>query len=306
MDERERLAAEIGDEDIIDYFYLRRGAEEVLDLLENLDVKLSTSQDEVPFNAQVKGYFGAVDAAGHPWILKPAVDPKEILYHRICTLSYLLDHFMGCLSAPTTVFKINGKYWRATKVVRHAMQISSYDYLDQPFINWLRADLVNRWVSFDEDRNPNNYLVIHNKSTKPFLVAIDFDKDDFTATHMKITGNPDKFGWHRAEKTRFLTLLRPENFDGIPIETFDARLSALMAIPEDALARIARRLVEGWSEDSAALSTTLVSNLLARRAYVNDYFRKMFKPASETANIGNDSDYSMFGASFVAMHQGKK
>ena len=43
MDERERLAAEIGDEDIIDYFYLRLGTEEVLDRLENLEVKLTDS-----------------------------------------------------------------------------------------------------------------------------------------------------------------------------------------------------------------------------------------------------------------------
>ena len=306
MDERERLAAEIGDDDITDYFYLRLGAEEVFDRLERLKVELSESQDAVPFNAQVKGYFGAVDEDGHPWILKPAVDPKEILYHRICTLSYLLDHFVGTLSAPTTVFKIDGKYWRATKVVRHAMQISSYDYLDEPFINWLRADLVNRWVSFDEDRNPNNYLVIHNKATKPFLVAIDFDKADFTATQMKITGNPDKFGWHRTEKTRFLTLLRPENFAGVPLETFESRLSSLMAIPEEALARMSQRLVEGWTEDSSALAATLVSNLVARRNYVNDYFRTMFKPASETVSINNEDDYSMFGASFVAMHKGKK
>ncbi|HUX38949.1 MAG TPA: hypothetical protein VMV44_13700 [Rectinemataceae bacterium] len=306
MDERERLAAEIGDEDIIDYFYLRFGAEEVLDKLEALKVEMAVSQDLVPFNAQVKGYFGAVDDAGHPWILKPAVDPKEILYHRTCTLSYLLDHFLGSLSAPTTVFTIGGKVWRATKVIQHAMQISSYDYLQQPFIDWLRADLINRWVSFDEDRNPNNYLVIHNKATKPFLVAIDFDKADFTATQMKITGNQEKFGWHRTEKTRFLTLLRPDNFEGVSIETFEARLCALMAIPEEALGRIARRLVEGWSDDPAGLSATLVANLVARRNYVDGYFRTMFKSASETKSACNDDDYSMFGASFVAMHKGKK
>jgi len=306
MDERERLAAEIGDDEVVDYFYLRFGAEQTLDRLESLAVELTDSQDAVPFNAQVKGYFGAIDEAGHPWILKPATDPKDILYHRICTLSYLLDHSVGTLSAPTTVFRIGGKFWRATKVVRHAMQISSYDYLQQPFIDWLRADLVNRWVSFDEDRNPNNYLVIHNAAGKPFIAAIDFDKADFMATQMKITGNPDKFGWHRTEKTRFLTLLRPENFEGLSIETFEARLSAFMAIPEESVARITRRLVEGWSDDPSGLSATLVANFVARRNYVNTYFRSMFKSASETKNACNDNDYSMLGASFVAMYNGKK
>ena len=306
MDERGRLASLIGDEEIIDYFYLRLGAEEALDRLENLKVELTTSMDTVPFNAQVKGYFGAIDEEGHPWIIKPANDPKEILYHRICALAWLMDHWMGTLSAPTTVFRIGGKIWRATKVVRHAMQISSYNYLDEPFINLLRADLVNRWVYFDEDRNPNNYLVIHNKATKPFLVAIDFDKADFTAEQMKITGNPDKFGWHRTEKTRFLTLLRPDNFDGVPLETFESRLSALMSIPAEGLARVTRRLVEGWCDDPTLLSARLTTNIEIRREYVNTYFRSMFKPACETTSNCKDDDYAMFGASFVAMHKGKK
>ena len=305
MDERERLIAEIKDPDIIEYFYLDLPAEAVLDKLERLKVELTADQETVPFNAQVKGYFGAVDEAGHPWILKPAADPKEILYHRICALAYLLDHWMGTLAAPTTVFKIDGKFWRATKVIRHAMQISSYSYLQSPFIDVLRADLINRWVYFDEDRNPNNYLVIHNKATAPFIVAIDFDKADFVADQMKITGAPDAFGWRRTEKTRFLTLLRPDNFTNIPIETFEARLQALMAIPADGIARVTKRLVEGWCEDPEGLSAKLTANILARREYVDTYFRSMFKPACETTNSCGD-DYSMFGASFVAMHKEKK
>lgn len=306
MDERERLAADIKDQEWVDYFYLQMGAEEVLDRLEALSVNLTDSQDAVPFNAQVKGYFGALDEAGHIWILKPATDPKEILYHRTCALAYLLDHWTGTLSAPTTVFRIDGKVFRATKVVPHAMQISSYDYLDQPFINVLRADLVNRWIYFDEDRNPNNYLVIHNKGNLPFLVAIDFDKADFSSELMKITGNPDKFGWVRGEKTRFLTLLRPDNFTNIPIEVFDARLRSFMNIPEEAIARVCRRLVEGWCNDPTDVSMRLTANILARRSYVDRYFRSMFRPACEIEKDCQDTDYSMMGASFLAMHKGKK
>jgi hypothetical protein len=306
MGERESLAAEIKDDDIIDYFYLREGAEEAFERVESLKVELTDSQDTVPFNAQVKGYYGAVDEAGHAWILKPAPDPKEALYHRTVALSWLLDHWVGALSAPTTVFRIGGAVYRATKVVTHAMQISSYDYLDEPFINLLRTDLINRWISFDEDRNPNNYLVIHNKATRPFMVAIDFDKADFTSDQMKITGNPDKFGWHRLEKTRFLTLLRPENFDRLPLEVFDARLRSFMEIPREALARVTRRLVEGWCDDPATLSAQLTANIVARREYVDSYFRTWFKPACDTAETFKDDEYSAFGASFMAMHKGKK
>ena len=125
-------------------------------------------------------------------------------------------------------------------------------------------------------------------------------------SQMKITGNPDKFGWHRLEKTRFLTLLRPENFDGNPLETFDARLKAFMDIPADSIARLTLRLVEGWCEDPAAVSAILASNIPARRDYVDKYFRSWFKPACETADSCKDDEYSMFGASFVAMHKGKK
>ena len=93
---------------------------------------------------------------------------------------------MGTLAAPTTLVYIGGKPYRATKVVRSSIQISSYNYLEQPFIDILRADLVNRWLYFDEDRNPNNYLVIHNKANRPFVVAIDYDKADLESEVMEL------------------------------------------------------------------------------------------------------------------------
>ena len=160
MDEREKMLAAVSDPDLVAYFYLDLSAEALLDRLDALRLSLTESQDAVPFNAAVKGYHGAVDELGHPWILKPAQGETEIAYHRLCTLAYLVDHLLGTLAAPTTLVSIGGKPFRATKVVRNSIQISSYDYLDKPFIDILRADLVNRWLFFDEDRNPNNYLVI--------------------------------------------------------------------------------------------------------------------------------------------------
>lgn len=305
MDERERLAAEIADTDLIRYFYLDLPTVRVLDKIDSLTLRLSESQDLVPFNAQVKGYFGAIDSDGDPWILKPASDAHEALYHRICTLAFLLDHRMGTISAPTSVFSIDGVRYRATKVVRNAVQISSYNYMESPFIDVLRADLVNRWLYFDEDRNPNNYLVINNKANKPFIVAIDFDKADLESDQMKITGTPDKFGWVRGEKTRFLTLLRPDNFVGVAIETFDARLAAMMSIPIAAVEEAAKRLVDGYCEDPVALASTLTANFERRRSYINEYFRRMFKPESETRSVSNADDYSMFGDSFLAMYKNK-
>lgn len=306
MGERERLAADIKDRALIEYFYLDLTPEQVIERLDKLTVELSDSQDDVPFNAQVKGYAGARDADGHPWILKPAATPGEILYHRMCAMVYLMDHETGTLSAPTTVFRIGGKCYRAAKVVRNAVQISSYDYLRGPFIDILRADLVNRWIYCDEDRNPNNYLVITNSQSRPFVAAIDYDKADLTAEGMKITGNPDKFGWFRTEKTRFLTLLRPENFEGVSLEVFEPRLAAMTSIPEARIAAWARRLAEGYTPDPGAIASRIASNLVHRREYVDRYFRSMFKVAAQTRDVSHDSDYSMFGKSFLDMHDRKK
>jgi len=306
MHEYEVLAADIGDPELVGYFYLNRGAAAVLDKLDSLKVELTPSQEDVPFNAQVKGYLGAIDDDSHMWIIKPAVDPKEILYHRICALAYLLDHETGTLAAPTTVFRIGKKTWRASKVVKSAMQISSYNYMERPYLDIFRADLVNRWLYFDEDRNPNNYLVIHNTANKPFVCAIDYDKADLLAETMKITGNTEKFGWHRTEKTRFLTLLRPENFDGVSIDVFEKRLSAFTTVPDALIAELARRLVEGYTEDPIGVANKVAANVIRRRAYIDEYFRRMFKSASETKDVGNDDEYSMLGKSFLAMYNDKK
>ncbi|MFH2113861.1 MAG: hypothetical protein ABIJ86_05060 [Spirochaetota bacterium] len=306
MDDRVRLAKNIDDDTIIHSFYLDMKTKDVLAKIDSLSICIAEVQKDIPFNAEVKGYIGAVDADGEPWILKPALSREEALYHRICTLAFLLDHWMGTLSAPTTVCTIKGKKYRAVKVVRNSIQISSYNYMDRPFIEWLRMDLINRWLYFDEDRNPNNYLVIRNNKEKPFMVAIDFDKADFETTSMKISGTEDKFGWRRTGKTRFLTLLRPENFEGVSIESFDSRLKAMMAIPKDGIEDLARRLVNGYCDNVDMLAATLTANIESRRHYIDEYFRKMFKLQSETKNTSNSDDYSMFGASFLSTYGDNK
>jgi len=306
MDDRDQLAQSIKDDSIVHSFYLDMNTGDALTKMDSLSIRIAEVQKDIPFNAEVKGYLGAVDVDGDPWILKPTLSRQETLYHRICALAFLLDHWMGTLSAPTNVCVIGGKDYRAVKVVKNAIQISSYNYMDRPFIEWLRRDLINRWWYFDEDRNPNNYLVIRNKKEEPFVVAIDFDKADFESGAMKISGTEGKFGWIRTEKTRFLTLLRPENFDGVPIETFEPRLKAMMSIPAEAIEHLALRLVDGYCEDPRALAGTLVRNLDMRRKYIDGYFRKMFKLQSETKSVSNSDDYSMFGASFLSAYGDNK
>lgn len=306
MGERENLAAELGDKELIRYFYLDKSAKEVLSLLDSMKFELVESQDEVPFNAQVKSYLAARDEAGDPWIVKPVSSNEEMMYHRSCLLAYLLDHATGTLAAPTTAVVIGGKKFRITKVVKHAVQISSYNYMESPFIGILRADLVNRWIYFDEDRNPNNYLVVTNSANKPFVVSIDYDKADMLSEAMKITGMEEKFGWLRAEKTRFLTLLRPENFEGVSIVDFDSRLKAFAEIGPNDFLELARVAFESWCPDPEATAKMVTRNFLRRREYVDRYFRLMFKSAQATENTSHDDEYLAFGQSFLDMHNKKK
>jgi len=306
MSEREKLAGLLSDPALIQYFYLDKSVQQVLEFLDSMQLTITESQDEVPFNAQVKGYQAAQDQNGDPWIIKSVPNDEEMLYQRSCMLAYLLDHETGTLAAPTTALLIKGKRYRATKVVKKSVQISSYNYLEAPFINLLRADLINRWIYFDEDRNPNNYLVITNAKNKPFLVAIDYDKADILASAMKITGMPDKFGWHRAEKTRFLTLLRPEHFEGLSIAAFDHRLTAFRSISKESLLALARGAFLSYSKEPEAVAQRVAQNILERCDYVDHYFRSMFLSVADTKSANTDTDYSAFGPSFMAMHNKKK
>ncbi len=306
MDERTALAESICDADLLEYFYLDVDVITLARKLNELELELVESQEEVPFNAQVKSYLAAVDDRGDPWIVKPAASDEEMRFHRSCMVAYLIDHATGTLAAPTTAIKIGGKKFRATKVVKRSVQISSYNYLESPFIGILRADLINRWIFFDEDRNPNNYLVITNSKNRPFVVAIDYDKADLFSDQMKITGQEEKFGWKRTEKTRFLTLLRPENFTNLSIEDFEARLRAFAAISDETLHEISRIAFSFCSIDPEAQSALLVANIKRRREYVDSYFRKMFKSAAQMDTGAINEEYAAFGKSFLDMHNKKK
>jgi hypothetical protein len=306
MDERQKLAERLNDPDLVKYFYLDLDTAGLIDRLNSLRLEICESQDDVPFNAQVKGYLASHDESGHPWIVKAVSGDDEMLYHRSCMVAYVLDHATGTFAAPTAAVSIGKKKYRVTKVVRHSVQISSYNYLEEPFIDILRADLVNRWIYFDEDRNPNNYLVITNGRNEPFVVSIDYDKADILSDAMKITGVAEKFGWLRTEKTRFLTLLRPENFDGVSICTFDDRLRAFGSIDRRAFRDSMIRVFDGYCDDAAAMADRVSRNVFQRYEYVNDYFRKMFKSEADTKGICNDADYSAFGQSFLDMHSKKK
>ncbi|MFW6211615.1 MAG: hypothetical protein ACOC8L_01845 [Spirochaetota bacterium] len=289
------------------YLYLDLSTAELIEKMKSLSFSCIGENSHVPFNASVRGYKGAMDSDGDPWLIKP-IDKKELVDHAYQEAAFYIDFALGTLAAPNIVKEIDGVPYRATKILGHALQISSYEYFNEPFKTILANDLVNRWMFFDEDRNPNNYLVMHDELQKPLIIVIDYNKADLRTPGMKITGNDDKFGWKRLEKTRFLTLLKPENFANLSIESFECRLDTLMALPRETLELIGTRTFSALSftKDTAAEHTaTLVTNIETRRSYINDYFRTWFKPFDAARQQSKDDRYAGMGQSFMDYYQKK-
>lgn len=281
-----------------EYLYLDKSIEELVDILSSLKFDNFGDDSIVPFTAKIRGYTGAIDQEGSPWLLKDISD-DEAPMHKFQEIAYYIDFLMKTPAAPTILIKHNGTFYRATKYIQNAMQIGSYNYLDPPFMKMLGNDLINRWLFFDEDRNPNNYMIIHDDDSKPFIVVIDYDKADLETKEMKIYGMEEKFGWHREEKTRFLTLLKPENFDMFSIDDFDQRLKQMMQIQESVLVNICKKVfTTEFIENPDDASKLLIENFMKRRSYLDNYFRTWFKERDLVKEKEIDDRYAGLGKSF--------
>ncbi len=295
-----KLIKKVFDKELIDYYYLDLTIDDLIDRLHNLTFKGSKNKDNVPFNAQVRGYQGAIDSENCYWIIKKLEDESPYT-NRLYELAYYIDFSLQTLAAPSMLIKIDDTYYRGSKVVLNAIQISGYNYTSSPFKSVLANDLINRWLFFDEDRNPNNYMVVHNSRQLPLIVAIDYNKIDLEATSMKITGNKNEFGWYREEKTRFLTLLKPSNFDDLDILCFQSRLKLLMSLSEDKLKVICLKLFKDLTEDPKDKAELIVSNIVKRRNYIHNYFTKHFSVNKSL----DQSDYSGLGKTFTNIYNNK-
>lgn len=292
----------VHDNELIHYYYLNYSIDELIERLHSLKFSLVIGDKSfVPFNAQLRDYIGAVDNENNKWLAKK-VNKNELFDHILFELAYYIDFMMQTLAIPSLLVEINNEYYRIAKLV-HGIQIGSYNYIKNPFLKVLTNDLINRWLYFDEDRNPNNYMVIHNSKNEPLVVAIDYNKVDLKTTTMKITGNDEKFGWFRQEKTRFLTLLKPSNFENLTIDNFNFRLDLMMCIKENKLRDICMKLFKNYFDDYASRSEKIVSNILKRRVYINAYFKKWFKTTTKKSN--ETSDYSGLGKSFLKIFKEK-
>lgn len=299
------IADTVIDQDVRDYFYLDMDINELIDKMQNL--KLSHLGDEklTPFFAKVRGYTGAIEEDGSSWLVKE-IPYKEAPSHNIQEVAYYVDFLLKTPAAPTVLFQQNGKIYRATKQVTSAMQIGSYNYLQEPYIKMLANDLLNRWLFFDEDRNPNNYMVKHDSDGEPFIVVIDYNKADLETQEMKITGTSEQFGWHREEKTRFLTLLKPENFENFSINNFDQRLTLMTSLKKEQLYSYCKKIFStGIIEDPAETAEQISNNIIKRIKYLDDYFRTWFKELNKEKEKEVDDRYSGLGQSFLDYYKRK-
>ncbi len=293
------LTETIKDQELIKYLYLDLPVSDLIDKMNSLILTPLKKDDLVPFFAKVRGYLAAEDQYGDNWLIKE-IPEEEIHMHKIQEVAYYIDILLKTLAAPTIVCILNGKIYRATKIIKHAMQAGSYNYLEEPLKKMLANDLINRWLFFDEDRNPNNYLIYHDTDNTPLPIVIDYNKADLEIKGMKISGDENKFGWLREEKTRFLTLLKPENFEKLSIDDFEERLICLMNIKRDQLLKICLKVFTKESvKNIEETSEKITDNIITRAEYLNNYFRKWFKKRDVEAEKKIDDRNAGFGQSFL-------
>jgi len=259
---------------------------------------------KVPFFAEVRDYVGAAERADPRarWIVKSisAEDARGPAMGAIC---YFLDFFTRTISAPTIVTRIDGALYKATRIITHAEQLTGANYTDiRQLKEQLVLDLVNRWIYGDEDRNPNNYMIRYNSRNDQIIIAIDFSNVDLLHPGTKITGNPKSFGWQRMEKTRYLTPLKVEHFQGYDMRFFDMRFDGFRRLGKKVLLDLCKACLR-FQPDRVKLAKTVAENILARVDYVHSYFSSMFP---REARAEKEDKYSAMGQTFTKIYKDKR
>ncbi|THB67454.1 MAG: hypothetical protein D6B26_01565, partial [Spirochaetaceae bacterium] len=222
-------------------------------------------------------YKGAYmhDDQKYLWIIKP-VNDEEIHQARLGMYVYFLNHFTGSISAPSIVTEIDGQLYKASKIIPRTEQLSGAPYQENRHLSsQLALDLINSWIYYDEDRNPNNYLIYYNTHNIPVVVAIDFSNVDLLTKDIKIKGREDTFGWERLEKTRYMTPLKNEQFFEYSYEFYSTRLNAYKKLNKTTLNKIGNAIF-AKDENCKTITAQLTTNILQRIEYVDNYFQSWF------------------------------
>lgn len=288
------------DEDLVRLLCADQEREVLLNRFAQDDFLVIDHSAKIPFFAEVRDYVGAVERESRmeKWIVKPLRE-DGVLAASAGAVCYFLDFWARTISAPTIVTRIEGTLHKATKVVTRAEQLTGANYTDIPQLKeQLVLDLVNRWIYFDEDRNPNNYLIRYSSRGDQIVIAIDYSNVDLLAKDMKIKGTADAFGWERTEKTRYLTPLKLEHFQGYDMEFFNMRLDGFTSMERKALEDLCGTCLR-FLADHAQLAKDAAENVLRRIEYVRGYFASRFPSRAEQAK---DDKYADMGKTFRTIY----
>lgn len=258
---------------------------------------------KVPFFAEVRDYVGAAER-GNPrahWIVKH-VPEEDALGAAMGSICFFLDFFARTISAPTLVTRIGGELYKATKIITKAEQLSGANYTGIPQLKeQLLLDLVNRWIYCDEDRNPNNYMIRYTSRGNQVVIAIDFSNVDLLFPGTKIKGRPRAFGWERMEKTRYLTPLKVEHFQGYDMEFFNMRFAAFRKVGRKMLLELCKGCLR-FQADRVALAKKVTDNILKRIEYVHEYFAGQFPKGPQSPGVDK---YRDMGSTFTKIYREK-
>ncbi|MEM5948140.1 hypothetical protein WKV44_06260 [Spirochaetia bacterium 38H-sp] len=268
----------LADEDIIDALNIKKPIEKLVAYYCTDEILEIREGMRIPFFAEIRNYIGAVEKENpsEKWLIKPVDDEKTQKQTEIATICYFIDHMTRTPSAPSIITKIDGRTYKATKMIARSEQLSGANYMEiRELKEQLLLDLINRWIYYDEDRNPNNYVIRYNSKNNQIVIPIDFLNSDLLYKGMKIKGNDESFGWSRLEKTRYLTPLKIENFLIYDMKFFNMRFDYFNSLDMRKLQEMCR-VVLRHNPDKNELAQNITDNIKHRVDYVYEYFNKHF------------------------------
>jgi hypothetical protein len=298
------VKAFLADDELIRLLYADLSYATLLEKLMVDDFLVIDPTMKVPFFAEVRDYVGALETGDREaqWIVKP-VTAEDALGPAMGSICFFLDFFTHTMSAPSVLTRIDGKLYKATRVILKAEQLTGANYTDIAQLKeQLVLDLVNRWIYCDEDRNPNNYMIRYNSRGDQIIIAIDFSNVDLVAPGPKITGSARSFGWERIEKTRYLTPLKIEHFLGYDMRFFDMRFDGFRKVGKKMLVDLCKACLR-FHPDRVKLSKTVSENLMERIQYVYEYFSGKFPKVSAA---GKEEKYRDMGETFTSIFKEKR
>jgi len=249
---------------------------------------------KIPFFAETRDYVGARknDNPDMVWIVKPIKD-DEVLKTEMATICFFLDFYTHSISAPIVITKINNVLFKATKLILKAEQLTGANYTENRQL---------REIYYDEDRNPNNYMIKYNSRNDQIVIAIDFLNVDLLSNELKIEGSSDRFGWERKGKTRYLTPLKSENCLNYDMNFFNMRFNFFKKLDFKLLRDICNDLLR-FNPDRKHLGENIADNLIRRADYVYNYFNSHICSNIER---GMEEKYRDMGKTFSRIYDKNK